>query len=79
MGMRNDRGCSLEAFILMGQDSGNQRVAKGLHRYHLYASPYFLYSVLGKSTRYKREPISFTVALLLGGITVGGIAAGIGN
>ncbi|XP_027260250.2 MLV-related proviral Env polyprotein-like [Cricetulus griseus] len=44
-----------------------------------YHQPEYVYSVLGKSTRYKREPISFTVALLLGGITVGGIAAGIGT
>ncbi|XP_035307133.1 MLV-related proviral Env polyprotein-like, partial [Cricetulus griseus] len=44
-----------------------------------YHQPEYVYSVLEKSTRYKREPISFTVALLLGGITVGGIAAGIGT
>lgn len=29
--------------------------------------------------RYKREPVSLTLALLLGGLTVGGIAAGIGT
>ncbi|XP_027256337.1 MLV-related proviral Env polyprotein-like [Cricetulus griseus] len=44
-----------------------------------YHQPEYVYSVLEKSTRYKREPISFTVALLLGGITMGGIAAGIGT
>ncbi|KAA5706711.1 hypothetical protein F3G29_30530, partial [Klebsiella pneumoniae] len=29
--------------------------------------------------KYKREPVSLTLALLLGGLTMGGIAAGIGT
>lgn len=43
-----------------------------------HESEYF-YSHYERRPRYLREPMSITVALLLGGITVGGMAAGIGT
>nr|AAC98549.1 envelope polypeptide [Murine leukemia virus] len=44
-----------------------------------YHSPSYVYSQFEGSTRHKREPVSLTLALLLGGLTMGGIAAGIGT
>ncbi|XP_021019033.2 MLV-related proviral Env polyprotein-like [Mus caroli] len=43
-----------------------------------YPSEY-IYTQFEQKTRFKREPVSLTLALLLGGLTVGGIAAGIGT
>lgn len=39
----------------------------------------YVYSLFEQKTRYQREPVSLTLALLLGGLTVGGIAAGVGT
>nr|CAA25835.1 env protein precursor [Friend mink cell focus-forming virus] len=39
----------------------------------------YVYSQFEKSYRHKREPVSLTLALLLGGLTMGGIAAGVGT
>uniref|UniRef100_A0A8C9CTT0 MLV-related proviral Env polyprotein-like n=1 Tax=Peromyscus maniculatus bairdii TaxID=230844 RepID=A0A8C9CTT0_PERMB len=45
-----------------------------------YHEPEYIYSHFEmKNTRFKREPVSLTLALLLGGITMGGIAAGVGT
>nr|AAA46514.1 env protein [Murine leukemia virus] len=45
----------------------------------IYHSPDYMYGQLEQRTKYKREPVSLTLALLLGGLTMGGIAAGIGT
>lgn len=44
-----------------------------------YHSPSYVYGLFERSNRHKREPVSLTLALLLGGLTMGGIAAGIGT
>nr|AAG39910.1 envelope protein [Murine leukemia virus] len=44
-----------------------------------YHPPSYVYSQFEKSYRHKREPVSLTLALLLGGLTMGGIAAGVGT
>nr|AUG69055.1 envelope protein [Feline leukemia virus] len=44
-----------------------------------YHEPEYIYSHFENKPRFKRDPISLTVALMLGGITVGGMAAGIGT
>nr|AMK06428.1 putative envelope polyprotein [Murine leukemia virus] len=44
-----------------------------------YHSPDFVYRQVEGRTRYQREPVSLTLALLLGGLTMGGIAAGVGT
>lgn len=38
-----------------------------------------IYARFEHQTRFRREPVSLTLALLMGGLTVGGIAAGIGT
>ncbi|XP_057614333.1 MLV-related proviral Env polyprotein-like [Chionomys nivalis] len=48
----------------------------------IYHEPEYIYShfeKIGEITRFRREPVSLTLALLLGGLTVGGMAAGIGT
>ena len=45
----------------------------------IYHTSEDFYSHYERRPRYRREPVSITVALLLGGITVGGMAAGIGT
>ncbi|KAA5704478.1 hypothetical protein F3G27_26940, partial [Klebsiella pneumoniae] len=40
----------------------------------IYHSPDYMYGQLEQRTKYKREPVSLTLALLLGGLTMGGIA-----
>lgn len=44
-----------------------------------YHEPEYIYSHFERQTRFRREPIMMTLALLLGGITLGGMAAGIGT
>nr|AAA43050.1 glycoprotein gp70 [Feline leukemia virus] len=44
-----------------------------------YHQPEYVYTHFAKAGRFRREPISLTVALMLGGLTVGGIAAGVGT
>ena len=44
-----------------------------------YHFPEFLYEHYEGIVRLKREPVSLSLALLLGGLTVGGIAAGVGT
>lgn len=44
-----------------------------------YHDPEYVYHHYEGLTRYPREPVSITLALLLGGLTVGGITAGIGT
>lgn len=44
-----------------------------------YHEPEDIYSYFEGQTRFKREPLTITLALLLGGITLGGMAAGIGT
>lgn len=44
-----------------------------------YHSSSDLYAQFEQRARFKREPVSLTLALLLGGLTVGGMAAGIGT
>ncbi len=44
-----------------------------------YHSPGYVYGQFERKTKYKREPVSLTLALLLGGLTMGGIAAGVGT
>nr|AAA43051.1 env gene polyprotein [Feline leukemia virus] len=44
-----------------------------------YHQPEYVYTHFAKAVRFRREPISLTVALMLGGLTVGGIAAGVGT
>nr|P06752.1 RecName: Full=Envelope glycoprotein; AltName: Full=Env polyprotein; Contains: RecName: Full=Surface protein; Short=SU; AltName: Full=Glycoprotein 70; Short=gp70; Contains: RecName: Full=Transmembrane protein; Short=TM; AltName: Full=Envelope protein p15E; Contains: RecName: Full=R-peptide; AltName: Full=p2E; Flags: Precursor [Feline leukemia virus strain C/Sarma]AAA43049.1 envelope protein precursor [Feline leukemia virus] len=44
-----------------------------------YHQPEYIYTHFDKAVRFRREPISLTVALMLGGLTVGGIAAGVGT
>lgn len=44
-----------------------------------YHGPEYIYSHFEGLTRFRREPITMTLALLLGGITLGGMAAGIGT
>lgn len=44
-----------------------------------YHTSDFMYDQFEKRTRYRREPVSLTLALLLGGLTMGGIAAGVGT
>nr|AAO46149.1 envelope glycoprotein [Recombinant M-MuLV/RaLV retrovirus] len=44
-----------------------------------YHGPEYIYSHFERLTRFRREPITMTLALLLGGITLGGMAAGIGT
>nr|BEH82884.1 envelope protein [Feline leukemia virus] len=44
-----------------------------------YHQPEYVYTHFDKTARFRREPISLTVALMLGGLTVGGIAAGVGT
>nr|AYG96589.1 envelope glycoprotein [Feline leukemia virus] len=44
-----------------------------------YHQPEYVYTHFDKTVRLRREPISLTVALMLGGLTVGGIAAGVGT
>nr|BAU61795.1 envelope protein [Feline leukemia virus] len=44
-----------------------------------YHQPEYVYTHFDKTARSRREPISLTVALMLGGLTVGGIAAGVGT
>lgn len=44
-----------------------------------YHEPEDIYSFFEGQTRFKREPLTMTLALLLGGITLGGMAAGIGT
>lgn len=44
-----------------------------------YHEPEYIYSVFERQTRFRREPATLTLALLLGGITLGGVAAGIGT
>lgn len=38
-----------------------------------------IYSSYEEHPRTKREPVSLTLAILLGGVTMGGIAAGVGT
>lgn len=45
----------------------------------VYHEPEYIYSHFEGMTRPRREPMSLTLALLLGGLTVGGIAAGVGT
>lgn len=45
----------------------------------VYHEPDYIYSHFEGMARYRREPVFLTLALLLGGITMGGIAAGIGT
>ncbi|AAV68489.1 env protein [Murine leukemia virus] len=44
-----------------------------------YHSPDYVYGQFEGKTKFKREPVSLTLALLLGGLTMGGIAAGVGT
>lgn len=44
-----------------------------------YHEPKFIYQHFEGLIRNRREPVSLTLALLLGGVTMGGIAAGIGT
>lgn len=44
-----------------------------------YHIPDFIYNHFERQTRFTREPVSLTLALLLGGLTVGGITAGVGT
>ncbi|XP_032750976.1 MLV-related proviral Env polyprotein-like [Rattus rattus] len=44
-----------------------------------YHGPKYIYSHFEGLTRFRRETITMTLALLLGGITLGGMAAGIGT
>ncbi|XP_075838007.1 MLV-related proviral Env polyprotein-like [Microtus pennsylvanicus] len=44
-----------------------------------YHDPEYIYGHFKGGPRFKREPVSLTLALLLGGLTVGGIAAGVGT
>lgn len=44
-----------------------------------YLDPEYVYSYFEGRTKFKREPVSLTLALLMGGLTVGGIAAGVGT
>lgn len=44
-----------------------------------YHEPGYLYDHLGQKARFPREPVTLTLAILLGGLTVGGIGAGIGT
>ncbi|XP_075805352.1 MLV-related proviral Env polyprotein-like [Microtus pennsylvanicus] len=44
-----------------------------------YHDPEYIYSHFEGRPRFRREPASLTLALLLGGITMGGIAAGVGT
>ena len=45
----------------------------------VYHEPEYIYSHFEDMTRPRREPMSLTLALLLGGLTVGGITAGVGT
>lgn len=45
----------------------------------IYHEPEYVYSYFEEHPRIKREPITLTLALLIGGITFGGVAAGIGT
>lgn len=44
-----------------------------------YHSPSYVYHQFERRAKYKKEPVSLTLALLLGGLTMGGIAAGVGT
>lgn len=44
-----------------------------------YREPEYIYNHFEKRARFRREPISLTLALILGVITMGGIAAGMGT
>lgn len=44
-----------------------------------YHEPEYIYNHFEKRARFRREPISLTLALILGGITMGGITAGVGT
>lgn len=45
----------------------------------VYHEPDYVYRHFEGRARYHREPLSLTLAIMLGGLTVGGIAAGIGT
>ncbi|XP_038179390.1 MLV-related proviral Env polyprotein-like [Arvicola amphibius] len=44
-----------------------------------YHTPSYIYEQFEERPRIRREPVSLTLALMLGGLTVGGIAAGVGT
>nr|ACB05741.1 envelope glycoprotein [Feline leukemia virus] len=44
-----------------------------------YHQSEYIYSHFAKAVRFRRDPVSLTVALMLGGLTVGGVAAGVGT
>lgn len=44
-----------------------------------YHKPEYMYSYYERQSRFRREPLTMTLALLIGGITLGGMAAGIGT
>lgn len=45
----------------------------------IYHEPEYVYSYFEGQTRFRREPLTLTLALLIGGITLGGMATGIGT